>query len=208
MKQFLITQFSQPDRLFIRFYGKNVQKSIKIRKFYEKNGIPLPLWLIDETILKEILLKIDRFLDIFNRHIESKIEINDEFFERPQPVFKKFIDEMDILLQGVNIPNLKLTNIKLEDLNQIEKLVPMNIFEALKKKFLEKEKMKNLEKLTLQFPKENPKIRANQRNIVRKRDLKYATFLPSGKNMVKPKNSMVKPIYYAFLGTFLAKKSS
>ena len=208
MKQFLITQFSQPDRLFIRFYGKNVQKSIKIRKFYEKNGIPLPLWLIDETILKEILLKIDRFLDIFNRHIESKIQINNEFFEKPQPVFKIFIDEMDILLQGVNIPNLKLTNIKLEDLNQIEKIIPMNIFEALKKNFLEKEKMKNLEKLTKQFPNENPKIRANQRNIVRKRDLKYVTFLPSGKNMVKPKNSMVKPVYYAFLGTFLAKKSS
>ena len=79
MKQFLITQFSQPDRLFLRFLKKNKDKSIKIREFYEKNGIPLPIWLIDEAILEEILLKINRFLDNFNRHIESLFVITEEF---------------------------------------------------------------------------------------------------------------------------------
>ena len=45
MKQFLITQICQPDRLFMRYLGKNVIKSRNITNFYKTNGIPLPEWL-------------------------------------------------------------------------------------------------------------------------------------------------------------------
>ena len=54
MKQFLITQLCEPDRLFLRFLGKNIIKSQKITRFFQANDIRLPYWLINESILDEI----------------------------------------------------------------------------------------------------------------------------------------------------------
>jgi hypothetical protein len=203
MKQFLITQFSQPDRLFLRFLKKNKKKSKKIRKFYEKNGIPLPPWLIDQKILEEIKLKISRFLNNFNQYIESKIQMDDKFFENPKPGFKKFIDEMDILLQGINISNLKLNN-PLIDLGKVEKLIPMNIFEDLKKNLFEKSKTKNDIELSKRFEGKDLEKKKLEKNRRRIESFRYDNFLPSGKNMAKS-NTRVKPVYDSFLRTFLSK---
>jgi hypothetical protein len=205
MKQFLITQFSQPDRLFLRFYNKNVDKSKKIREFYEKNGITLPPWLIDETILEEILLKIDRFLNIFNQTIESKIKIDDKFFENPKPGFKKLIDEMDILLQGVNLSNLKLNHPI--DLDKVAKLIPMNIFKILKDNLFHQRKITNdkyVEGLGNNSRQEQIRASKEKKREEEAKYFKYAIFLPSGKNMAKS-NTRVKPVYDSFLRTFLSK---
>ena len=208
MKQFLITQFSQPDRLFLRFFNKNVKKSIKIREFYENNGIPLPPWLIDERILEEILLKIDRFLDEFNKYIESQIEITEEFLNNPKPFFKKFIDKMDYLFKKINLSNLRLNN-PLIDLRLVAKLIPMNIFEKLKEKSFEKREASNLAFLDKIVNKSRRNLVEASKKKKRNTDAKnfnYTIFLPTGeKSTGKSNQNNVNHVYDHFLRTFLSK---
>ena len=206
MKQFLITQFSQPDRLFLRFFNKNVEKSIKIREFYEKNGIPLPPWLIDETILREILIKINRFLDNFNEYIQSMFDITPEFLNDPKVFLKIFIDRMDRLLQEINIPNLKLDN-PLINLSDVIKLIPLNIFEILKDNFFKKEKEKSDERLSKVYSGEELNSKIKARNLKRISEFNYVTFLPKVEKSTGRSNNRVKPVYDQFLRILLNKLS-
>jgi hypothetical protein len=202
MKQFLITQFSQPDRLFLRFFKKNVEKSIKIREFYENNGIPLPPWLIDETILREILIKINRFLDNFNVYIQSMFVINQDFLNDPKVFLKIFIDRMDRLLQGINIPNLKLDNPHI-NLSDVIKLIPLNIFEILKDNFFKKEKEKSDLRLSGVYSGEELNSKIKARNLKRISEFNYVTFLPKVEKSTGRSNNRVKPVYDQFLRILL-----
>ena len=109
---------------------------------------------------------------------------------------------MDILLQGVNLSNLKF-NTPI-DLDKVAKLIPMNIFEDLKKNLFEKSKIKNDIELSRRFEGEELQQKKKEKNSRRMESFKYDNFLPSGKNMAKS-NTRVKPVYDSFLRTFLSK---
>jgi len=146
IKQFLITQISEPDRLFLRFFQKNLQKSKKITQFYLDNGIPLPNWLINEKVLKKILEKIYSFLDYLNLYINSKIIIPEELFniakdnsKKIKQIIREFIENMETLFININLTRLQNTKI---DKNLIEKLIPIDTFLKLKKLSLDLRKNK------------------------------------------------------------------
>ena len=127
MKQFLITQLCEPDRLFLRFLGKNIIKSQKITRFFQANDIRLPYWLINESILDEINRKILIFLTNLNHYIESRIT-----FEGPKTSKKllmTFIDEMNILFENVNLARIKLTD---SNSQLLKCLVPWIFFQQMK----------------------------------------------------------------------------
>ncbi len=71
--QFLVAQFKEPDRLIVRFFGKNVPKSQKIKSLFDRHGVRLPPWLFDESQFDNINRLIEIFLSKINRYI------NDEF---------------------------------------------------------------------------------------------------------------------------------
>jgi hypothetical protein len=127
MKQFLITQLCQPDRLFLRFLGKNVIKSQNITRFFQANGIALPEWLINASILDEINRKIIIFLINLNQFIESQITYSES---KSRELLKPFINLMNNLFENVNLARIKSTtsNIKL-----LKYLVPWNFFQQVKK---------------------------------------------------------------------------
>ena len=146
MKQFLITQISEPDRLFLRFFQKNLQKSKKITQFYLDNGIPLPNWLINKRVLEKILEKIYSFLDYLNLYINSKIVIPEELFNISKDnskdikqIIRKFIENMEKLFININLTRLQNTKI---DKNLMERLIPIDTFLKLKKLSLDLRKNK------------------------------------------------------------------
>jgi hypothetical protein len=128
--QFLITQFCQPDRLFIRFLDKNVIKSRKITKFYIDNRIDLPEWLINENILDEILRKIINFLSNLNQFIKSQISIEGSL-DSPKLLLRPFITSMNTLFENVNLSRIEFTPSNKELLKY---LVPWEFFQIIKQK--------------------------------------------------------------------------
>jgi hypothetical protein len=69
--QFLVAQFKEPDRLIVRFFGKNVPKSQKIKSLFDRHGVRLPPWLFDESQFDNIRL-IEIFLVKINHYINEK----------------------------------------------------------------------------------------------------------------------------------------
>ena len=64
--QFLISQLIQPDRLFMRFMGKNLPKSQKIQIFCDKIYISYPSYLLD-PVLQDIIQKfITELVQVIN----------------------------------------------------------------------------------------------------------------------------------------------
>jgi len=139
MKQFLITQICQPDRLFMRYLGKNVIKSRNITNFYKTNGIPLPEWLINESVLQEIERKIIIFLTNLNNIIKSQIPIKGSL-DKPTDLLKPFMISMNNLFKNVNLSRIELTPINKELLRY---LVPMQFFQIIKEKAIKIQKAKN-----------------------------------------------------------------
>lgn len=70
--QFLVAQFKEPDRLIVRFFGKNVQKSQKIKSLFDRHGVRLPPWLFDESQFDNINRLIEIFLRKINHYINEK----------------------------------------------------------------------------------------------------------------------------------------
>ena len=139
MKQFLITQICQPDRLFSRFVGKNKSKSISITRFYTNNQIELPKWLIDDTIIVELEEKINSFLRILNNYINEIFikEIGSDY-SKVKANMPKFYDKMNTLINGINIARLS-KDIARNNKDMIKYLLPWdNILEI--KKFIESNK--------------------------------------------------------------------
>ncbi len=67
--QFLVTQFKEPDRLIVRFFGKNIKKSKKIKDLFNMYKITLPSWLLDDTKFEKIKKLVDIFLLKINNYI-------------------------------------------------------------------------------------------------------------------------------------------
>jgi hypothetical protein len=186
IKQFLITQLSQPDRLFLRFFEKNKKKSEKITKFYEDNGIPLPIWLMNKRVLDKIDRKITLFLDFLNSYIESNLVIPEELLNasldtiKPiKEIFKIFIDNMEILFKNINLTRLQNEKIGIK----VRKLFPISVFPKIKKYALEKKEIKN--KADLEKFKNRPnilsgKLASLEKERVNPQPFNYVFYLPSG----------------------------
>jgi hypothetical protein len=187
MKQFLITQLSQPDRLFLRFLKKNVEKTKNITKFYIDNGIPLPIWLINKGVLVKIERKIKLFLEYLNLHINDNIEIPDKLLNPKidstkdiKEKFKKFIENMEKLFKNINLSRLHNDKI---DRELIEKLFPIILFPKLKEYSLARKEIKNQETLQKLENKGNHITRNMKKlslEIEKKRPFNYTFYLPSG----------------------------
>jgi uncharacterized damage-inducible protein DinB len=135
IKQFLITHIYQPDRLFIRFLGKNIIKSQKITRFYQENEINLPEWLINNSVLEEIKKKIYNFLKLLNEYIESAITEphNNDTLEIKKSI-NCFLTHMHLLFENVNLTRIKITS---DNIKLIQYLIPLKFFQNLKKKSIE-----------------------------------------------------------------------
>jgi hypothetical protein len=182
MIQFLITQICQPDRLFMRYLGKNVIKSRNITNFYTTNGIPLPEWLINESVLKEIEDKITLFLTNLNKYIISLIPIKGSL-DKPTDLLKPFMVSMNNLFQNVNLSRIELTPINTKLLRY---LVPMEFFQIIKEKAIENQKAKNEKFIASpqgqaltkeQIDEKRGKIFIVQAKFIPKGDSKYTQFL-------------------------------
>jgi hypothetical protein len=187
MKQFLITQLSQPDRLFLRFLKKNVEKTKKITKFYIDNGIPLEEWLINERVLVKIERKIHSFLKYLNSYIYANIVISDNLLnpeidntKKIKEIFKKFIEIMEILFKNINFPRLHNDKI---DRELIEKLFPIMLFPKLKEYSLAKKAIKNqetLQKLEKEGKHNTLSMKISSLELEKTRPFNYTFYLPSG----------------------------
>jgi hypothetical protein len=187
IKQFLITQLIQPDRLFIRFLKKNVEKSKKITKFYEKNGIPIPNWLMNKKVLEIIERKINLFLDFLNLYINSALVIPDELLDTKidstkqiKDQFKDFITKMELLFMNMNLSRLHTDKI---DKDKIEKLLPILYFSKLKDYTLTRKQIKN--QADLEKFKNNPvvlgkKMKALELESKNPQLINYDFYLPKG----------------------------
>ena len=182
MKQFLITQLCQPDRLFLRFLGKNIIKSQNITRFFQSNGIRLPYWLINESILDEIKRKIRIFLINLNQFIESRITFDPVNYKK---LLTPFIESMNRLFQNVNLARLKPTP---SNKGLLKYLVPWNFFQQVKEDAVHKIRL-NAEKFLTTDPRAQrltPEQREIRRNVsynytssMPKNDTKYGQFLRS-----------------------------
>jgi hypothetical protein len=191
MKQFLISQICQPDRLFLRFFDKIVIKSNKIKKLYVDNKIPLPEWLIDEIVLDELKRKITSFLELLNQYIESQIEIKDDTFEQNKQALKPFLELMEKLFESVNLA--RITTVTEKNKLLVRKLVPWNFLQKLKcyslriKEVQDEELKKKLSPEILEMKQKQAlsKVQAVTSN--------YKVYFPS------IKNSTGKDIYKLFI---------
>jgi hypothetical protein len=181
MKQFLITQLSQPDRLFLRFLQKNVKKSRKITKFYIDNKIPLPNWLLNEKILPKIITNITLFLDFLNKYINSNLVIPDELLnpyedstKEIKKLFVEFIRRMEMLFMNINLSKLQKYKINKIDKLIIGKLFPLETLVKIKIYGLKRNEIINT-KILENLP-ENKRI-----NVIDQNNFDYTYYLPSGK---------------------------
>jgi hypothetical protein len=182
IKQFLITHLSEPDRLFIRFLQKNIQKSENIINFFNDNNIEFPNWLMNEKVFQNIKRIIDLFLDYLNKIINSEIEklIPDSYFDENKDntkniksQLKKFMENMNILFRNINFSRLHNDKV---DKTRVEKLFPTSIFKKLKSYSLKLKDKKN--KIYLNS------IKANKMQLERKHNLMF--------------NDSKKPFKYSF----------
>jgi hypothetical protein len=191
LKQFLISQICQPDRLFLRFFDKNVIKSNKIKKLYVDNKIPLTEWLLDETILDELKRKITSFLDLLNQYIESQIKIKDETFDENKQALKPFLEIMEKLFVSINLARIKTVT----ETNKllVRKLVPWNFLQKLKCYSLRIKKMQE-EETKKKLPPEILEMKQKQAlTKVQTVSFNYKVYFPS------IKNSTEKDIYKLFI---------
>jgi hypothetical protein len=141
LKQFLITQLSYA-RLFYRTQ-KNILKCEKILNLYNKNNIEIPKWLMNKVILKELALIVNLFLNFLKEYIYSQLIIPERpvLFDIRKSV-KEFINNIDILFK-----NIYLENLIHKDQQKISliKIIPINKFELLKKKYLQNQKEENFD---------------------------------------------------------------
>jgi hypothetical protein len=158
IKQFLITQICEPDRLFSRFTGKNIPKAISIKKFYSNNSIAIPEWLIDNEAMDELDKKINLFLSKLNDYINrafdttvgtdlSKVKVN----------LPKFYEIMNRLFEGINIARLT-KEIAKNNSNIIRKLFPYEQITKLRQ-LKEEEARKQIEEANSKLSPEILKMR-------------------------------------------------
>ncbi len=186
--QFLITQFCQPDRLFMRFLDKNVIKSQRITKFYKENGIDLPEWLINEHILDEISRKIIIFLSNLNQYIKSQIS-TEEPLDNPKLLLKSFIASMNRLFENVNLSRIELTP---TNKNLLKYLIPWEFFQIIRKKAEDAQK-DSIEKY---IASEKGQLLTEKQKEKKQMSIskKLAIFIPQGDSK-----------YTQFLSTFIDK---
>ena len=185
--QFLITQLIQPDRLFIRFFKKNLEKSKKIIEFYEENKIPIPNWLMNKRVLQRIQRKIDSFLNFLNLYINSNLVIPDELLnpkidstKQIKEIFKDFITIMETLFANMNLSRLHTDKI---DKEKIEKLLPISVLPRLKDYIIARKNIKNQEDLKKLATKPNAlegRMRALSAEKNNPKSINYSFYLPSG----------------------------
>ena len=175
MKQFLITHICQPDRLLLRFLGKNIIKSQKITRFYHDNKIELPEWLIDETVLEEINKKIMLFLNLLNEYIESQIVISDEtLLDKPKDLLKPFLALMNILFENVNLARIEITE---SNKMLVKCLVPWSFFQKVKQNSLRMKQEKDKE-LELSGKLDAATLALRRQTPIK---IKYIDYIPSDK---------------------------
>jgi hypothetical protein len=74
-KQFLVSQFKEPDRLIYRLLDKNLKKSNNIRNLYSRHGLSPPAFLINEDKIKTLITTFFTNLNIIiNRKFSETIE--------------------------------------------------------------------------------------------------------------------------------------
>lgn len=141
LKQFLITQLSYA-RLFYRTQ-KNIKKCEKILNLYNQNNIDLPRWLMNKVILKELALIVNLFLNFLKEYIYSQLIIPERpvLFDIKKSV-KEFINKIDILFKNIYLENLID---KVQEKLSLIKIIPINKFELLKKKYLQNQKEENFD---------------------------------------------------------------
>jgi hypothetical protein len=141
IKQFLITQLSYA-RLFYRTQ-KNILKCEKILNLYNQNNIDLPKWLMNKEILKELALIVHLFLNFLKEYIYSQLIIPERpvLFDIKKSV-KEFIDKIDILFKNIYLENLIHKD---QEKMSLIKIIPINKFELLKKKYLQNQKDDNFD---------------------------------------------------------------
>jgi len=191
MKQFLITQLSEPDRLFLRFLKKNSIKSKNIKKFYQENEIEIPYWLMNEEDLNKLERTINSFLDYLKSHIQIELGISDDLLKIDTDTdskkeikrrFAEFIKKMEDLFINVNFPRLQNDKI---DKDNIEKIFPIFIFKKLKDYIFARKQAKNnkeIQKLIEngKFNIAEKKIKALEIESKNQQSIKYELFLPPG----------------------------
>ena len=64
----------EPDRLIIRFFGKNIEKSKKIKHLFNSYNIKLPQWLFDELQIEKIKKLVNIFLQKINNYINNNFD--------------------------------------------------------------------------------------------------------------------------------------
>ena len=192
MKQFLITQLSEPDRLFLRFLKKNSIKSKNIKKFYQENEIEIPYWLMNEEDLNKLERIINSFLDYLKSYIQIELRISDDLLKIDTDTdskkkeiksrFAEFIKKMEDLFINVNFPRLQNDKI---DKDNIEKIFPIFIFKKLKDYIIAMKQAKNKKEIQklIENGKYNiveKKIKALETESKNQHSIKYEYFLPRG----------------------------
>lgn len=103
--QFLVSQIKEPDRLFLRFIGKNLPKSKKIQQFLSNHMVKYQHqpWLLDENNIVGII-------DAFNVRLKNHID----------KILNDFITEIDEihLEMDILVINRQITECKLEVMAQ------------------------------------------------------------------------------------------
>jgi hypothetical protein len=103
IKQFLITQMREPDRLFNRFINKNLQKSRKIVKLFTEFKIDIPDWLFSEKNIEDLAIIINTLLDKINVYVEHNFnEIVGKDIKNKEKM-KQFYVVMDTFITNINL---------------------------------------------------------------------------------------------------------
>ena len=146
-RQFLVSQFKEPDRLIYRLLDKNLKKSNNIRNLYGRHGLSQPAFLINEEKIKTLITTFFTNLNIvinreFSKTIEScfdnqpaKIEVapgtrptkeqqqankqaTDAWKGACTPMINSFFTYIGTLFNNVNLARFdKYRNVDLTDIN-------------------------------------------------------------------------------------------
>jgi hypothetical protein len=148
IKQFLITQMREPDRLFNRFMNKNLQKSRKIVKLFTEFRIDIPDWLFSERNIEILTTIINTFLDRINEYVEHTFNSIVEKDITNKQKMKAFYIEIDKFINNINLGRIDKSVIE-KNRDLILKLFPYNHV-----KIIEDDKSKE----KLESMKKNPNV--------------------------------------------------
>jgi hypothetical protein len=177
-RQFLISQIKEPDRLFMRLFGKNIIKSEKIANFLKKidGHIHNFEWLLD---IRQINNLVEKFIFILKRTISKIYNDHIEFHKSADEYFKylRFYEKTQNLYGHdalyTNMINLQKKDIAMNDDDSDERKRIAGMLATITKKYNEciSNKFKDVDEFVNDrlFPtlKINNSITEIDRNIIK-----------------------------------------